>query len=140
MAYVWSSDLETGNAVIDNQHKQLFSALNKLFVAYRSGRERQGAEETMAFLVEYASKHFSDEEELQQKYGYPEYVTHKRLHAEFRNVVQELVTQLSQNGPTDDLVLAIYTAADAWLVNHIKDEDFKMAAYVQAAKQQNPGV
>lgn len=30
MAYVWSKDLETGNAMIDSQHKELIEAINAL--------------------------------------------------------------------------------------------------------------
>ena len=33
MAYVWSKDLETGNAMIDSQHKELIEAINALLAA-----------------------------------------------------------------------------------------------------------
>ena len=67
MAYAWTTDLATGNADIDDQHKRLFAAVNALFDAYRSGKERQEVEKTMEFLTAYTAKHFADEEKLQEK-------------------------------------------------------------------------
>jgi len=131
MAYTWSSDLETGNTKIDHQHEQLFAAVNALWDAYRSGKGRQEVENTMEFLLAYISKHFADEEALQEKYGYPEYLAHKRLHTEFKSIAHRLVTELSQDGPTDKVIGDIYATVGEWLVTHIQGDDFQMAAYVR---------
>lgn len=40
MAYSWTADLETGNAKIDDQHKQLFVAINNLLEACSKGKGR----------------------------------------------------------------------------------------------------
>lgn len=40
MAYVWSKDLETGNAMIDSQHKELIEAINALLAACATGKGR----------------------------------------------------------------------------------------------------
>ena len=133
MSFTWNPALETGNAAIDNQHKQLIGALNALFDAYRNGKERQEVERTMDFLTGYAIKHFADEEALQLKYCYPDYLVHRQLHSEFKGVVQELAQALSRNGPTDDFIRTVYITVGEWLVDHIKSEDFKMAVYVQRA-------
>jgi hemerythrin len=127
----WNPDLETGNAVIDNQHKQLFVAVHSLVDAYRNGNGRDEVEKTMEFLVGYTLKHFADEEALQKKYDYPDFLAHKRAHSEFKGVAQELVKELSRNGPTDEFISKVYVIVGEWLVNHIKGDDFKMAAYVQ---------
>ena len=130
--YAWNQDLATGNAVIDNQHKQLFTAVNTLFNAYKSGKERQEVERTIEFLMGYSIKHFADEEKLQQEYDYPEYPRHRQIHDEFKVEVKELVEMLIQEGSTDEFVNKVYVTIGEWLVNHIKGEDFKMAAYVQS--------
>jgi len=132
MHYVWVRDLETGNAVIDEQHKRLFAAQYKLFEAYRSGREQQGAAEILQFLTAYTLEHFADEEKLLQESGYPEYAAHKQLHAEFGDVIQKLAAKWSLHGPSDDLLLEVCTVIHEWLVIHIKQEDRKFVQYIQS--------
>ncbi len=73
MKYVWTQDLETGNEIVDKQHKALIEAFNSLLDASMKGYERQELGQTINFLVEYTKKHFSDEEDLQVRYRYPDY-------------------------------------------------------------------
>ena len=135
MSYSWTPDLATGNAVIDKQHKQLFSMVNNLFDAYQSGKERQEVADTMEFLVEYTNKHFADEEELQEKNDYPDYPAHKQLHAEFKELVRILSAKMSQDGITDNFIVEVCSAIGEWLFMHVKDEDSRMAAYMQSKGQ-----
>jgi len=132
MDCVWSQDLETGNATIDNQHQQLIATVNALYEAYLSGKGREEVERTMEFLVGYTVKHFTDEEALQRKYDYPEYHEHKQAHTDFKAVALGLSAELYRDGPTDEFIRKVYVTIGEWLVNHIKGEDFKMAAYVQS--------
>jgi hemerythrin len=130
--FAWTPDLATGNALLDNQHKELFLAANALFAACQIGREKREIERTMSFLRDYTSRHFAAEEMLQKKYNYPEYLAHKRLHDDFTGVTRELAEKLSQAGPTDDLIGEVYTAIGEWLINHIRSEDIKMTAYIHS--------
>ena len=59
MRYELTKDLETGNATIDREHRELFDAVNKLMDACGSGKGRASLEPTMKFLLEYVNKHFS---------------------------------------------------------------------------------
>ena len=135
MSYAWTPDLATGDTVIDNQHKQLFSMVNTLFDAYQNGKERQEVEKTIEFLVEYTVKHFADEEALQKKHAYPEYHAHKQLHADFKESVRELAAKMSQEGPTENFVIEVCTIIGEWLFRHVKDEDSKMAAHMRKQPQ-----
>jgi hemerythrin len=132
MAYKWDSSLETGYDLIDNQHKQLVSALNKLLEACREGHGKEELAKTLDFMTGYTIKHFADEEKLQIKYQYPDYLTHKQYHDDFKITVKDLAEQLIQEGPTDELVGMVNTSIGDWLLNHIKGDDFRMAAYVKA--------
>jgi len=132
MPYAWNAELETGHAIIDNQHRQLLEKLNALSEACEKGKGRHEVENTMEFLLAYTVKHFADEEELQKKYNYPEYFAHKRLHDTFKSTVQELAQKISQEAPTDEFVIKVYIIAGEWLFNHIMNEDLRMATYVLA--------
>lgn len=133
MAYSWSTDLETGNTAIDSQHKELITAINKLLEACSTGQGRVQVMDTSNFLLNYTKRHFADEEILQRKSNYPDYINHKKYHDEFVKVVADLTTQLEKDGPTIVAVSKINSAIAGWLINHIKKEDVKVAAHIKQA-------
>lgn len=135
MAFTWSKELETGNLQIDTEHQQLIQALNKLLAACSSGKGREEVGNTMDFLIQYTRTHFTHEELLQIQSGYPDYVNHKKYHAEFVKVVNELSGRLQSEGPSLQLVGEINRRMGDWLVNHIKCEDRKVAKHIQAQKE-----
>jgi hemerythrin len=132
MAYQWDNSLECGYELVDNQHKQLVAAVNDLMEASQSGQGNEAVMQTMDFLTGYTIKHFADEEKLQKKYDYPDYLNHKRIHDEFKTVVKGLTERLTREGPGPELVNVVSNTIGAWLLNHIKGDDFRMAAYVKA--------
>jgi hemerythrin len=135
MSYQWDSSLETGHEKIDNQHKQLIAALNSIIEASTSGKGSAEIFKTLDFLTGYTIMHFSDEEKLQVQYDYPDYLIHKRYHDEFKITVGELTKRLEKEGPTEEMVNIVTTAVGNWLLNHIKGDDFRMAAYVKARER-----
>ena len=48
MAYQFTKDLETGNATIDSEHRQLIQAVNDLLAACSHGKGRAELEKTPA--------------------------------------------------------------------------------------------
>jgi len=133
MAYKWDSNLETGYEKIDNQHKQLVAAVNNLMDASAQGKGDKAVLETLDFLTGYAIKHFADEEQLQTTHNYPDYLNHKRLHDEFKVVVGDLNKRVAKEGPSVEMIDIVSSTVGAWLLNHIKGDDFRMAAFVKAA-------
>ena len=133
MAYKWDSTLESGYDKVDNQHKQLVTALNNLIEASESGKGDAAVLGTLDFLTGYAIKHFKDEEQLQVDYEYPDYLNHKRIHDSFKGTVGDFIKKVKAEGPTETIINEVSSAVGAWLINHIKGDDFRMAAYVKAA-------
>jgi hemerythrin len=131
MDYLWDKSLETGNDLIDNQHKQLVTALNSLLKICREGKGKEELSTSLDFLNDYTIKHFFDEEQLQQKYGYPDYPNHKKLHDNFKTVVRDLKIKLIMKGASDSLINEVRTSIGDWLVTHIKGQDAKIAAYIR---------
>ena len=135
MAYQWDSTLETGYEKVDNQHKQLIAALNALIEANKSGKGDKAVMETMDFLTGYAVKHFADEEKLQIQYKFPDYLVHKKIHDDFKKTVKELTGRVVKEGPSKNLVNEVCDGLGAWLINHIKGDDFRMASFVKNASK-----
>jgi hemerythrin len=131
----WTKDLETGNSTIDDQHKQLISALNTLFDACKTGQGKSEVEKTLDFLLEYTARHFDSEEEIQAEYGYPGYPEHKRLHSDFKEKASAMRQELAKEGPTEAFISQVHAAIAAWVLDHIKGEDIKMAEFIRSKAQ-----
>lgn len=129
--YSLTSDLRTGNDLIDSEHKELFDAINNLLDACSSGQGRNALEKSIQFLYDYTSRHFSDEEDLQKRYGYPDYANHKRYHETYKEVIRNLGREFTEKGPTIEMVGKVNSAIAGWLTNHIKKEDMKLAEYIR---------
>jgi hemerythrin-like metal-binding protein len=132
--YQWDDSFSTGFEMIDEQHKQLFAAVNDLLKACQENKGSEELTKSLNFLNDYTIKHFFDEEQVQQKYGYPDYPNHKNLHDAFKKTVRDLKVQLIMKGPSADLVNEVKTKIGDWLVTHIKGNDIKLGAYIR----QNP--
>ena len=132
MAYHWDTSLETGHAKVDNQHKQLITALNSIIEASQQGKSKDEIFRTLDFLTGYTVMHFSTEEKLMVTYHYPDYLIHKRYHDEFKGTVGELTQQLIKEGPTETLIGSVTQTIGSWLLNHIKGDDFRMATFVKS--------
>ena len=136
--YEWNEDLATGNALIDKQHKQLIQSLNDLLQASRTGKGCLEVQNTLEFLLAYTIKHFADEEKLQQESDYPDYLTHREYHNEFKGVARSLADKMNQNGASEELVAMVYESVGEWLVNHIKGDDFRLAAHLRQQQADIP--
>ena len=132
MAYQFTKDLETGNNVIDSEHRQLIDAVNSLLDACAKGQGRTQLLDTAHFLLDYTKKYFSDEEAIQMKNHYPDYTRHKKIHEDFNKTAADVVTKIEHEGPTVANVNQINTLLAGWLLNHIKGEDKKLANYLKS--------
>ena len=132
MAVLWTPDLATGNATIDAEHKELFAAINRVMEACSKGQGRAVLEETIRFMESYVEKHFSHEEQLQQKCKYPDYVNHKKWHEGYKKVVAEIDAQIKKEGPSIALVGKVNAQIAGALATHIKTEDKKLAAFMKS--------
>ena len=133
MAYTWNSTLETGHLLIDTQHKELIKTINELFDECSRGNATEQICKTVDFLVSYTKRHFNEEEALQQQFGYPDYLNHHQLHADFVKKLSEITTELKQSGPSPVLTNKIIRGVGDWLVNHIQHQDTKVATHIQSA-------
>jgi hemerythrin len=130
MAYQVTEELRTGNFLIDQEHQELFNAINRLLDACKQGKGRAELKSAIDFFQSYTEKHFSDEESLQSAAKYPKFVVHRGYHDTYKTMVATLCKKFEQEGPTIAMVQEVNSTA-AWLVNHIKVHDREMAAYLK---------
>ena len=124
----WGPSYMIGIKVVDQQHKVLVDLINKLHKTRLHGENLQEMGAIFDELIAYTQTHFSDEEVLQQKAGYPDYPNHKQIHIKF-------VEKMRQFG--EDLKSGKLQAADLmrfladWLISHIQRIDTKYVPYMK---------
>jgi len=131
MAFTWNPTLETGNSVIDSQHKELVKALNNLLEACKQGQSAEAVAPTLDFLISYTKRHFTDEEALQKRSNFPDFQNHRKHHESLLTTVGELAVELKKNGPTPTVVNKLVRNVGDWFVTHIQKEDAKLAAHLK---------
>ncbi|MDR0599222.1 MAG: bacteriohemerythrin [Treponema sp.] len=129
--YHWDDSFVAGVKLIDARHQRLFEAINRVLDASTQGKCHEELTRGLAFLSNYTVKHFTEEEDLQKKYGYPDIDFHHQLHEGFKRVVRDLAAELEAHGPSDLFVERLKKEVGDWLVNHIKVVDIKMAAFLR---------
>lgn len=132
MGYELTKNLETGNSLIDNEHRELFQAINRLLDSCNNGAGLAAIEPAMKFLLQYVDKHFAHEEELQRNNNYPDFTAHRAFHEQYKKKLKEIAADMKSSGSPVSVMVKLNSHI-AVLVNHIRLEDKKLAAFLQKA-------
>ena len=132
--FEWDSSFLTGNALVDDQHKQLVNLINRFGKSLFNDESPDpiNIDRTCTELIEYANQHFREEESLMARTDLD-----KRHLLEHHKQHEDLVSQIV---PMRQLVLVGDFAAGEyvfeflvnWLVFHILGTDMLMARQIKA--------
>ncbi|GHV69341.1 hypothetical protein AGMMS49928_11240 [Spirochaetia bacterium] len=138
--YLWDDSLSIGIKKIDDQHRQLFDAVNNLIDAVEQGRGKDELKKALDFLTNYTVTHFADEEEIQKQYGYPDFENHHRIHESFKKMAVALAKEFLEAGTNEALVKEVKRKFGDWLVTHIKGQDSKLGVFIsqKTSRKNNP--
>lgn len=129
--YKWDDKLMVNNAKIDNDHKLIIEKAGELSEAMMSGRGKENIVKTIDFLNRYVKTHFTDEEKLQLKHGYPLIKEHKASHEYFLKQLDELTLKIKENPTSATNAIALNRLISGWFITHIKKMDIEVAKYIQ---------
>lgn len=139
MFRAWSDDYLIGIADIDAQHRGFFKAVEQLFDGILNCQGQYAVEQAIAFLRDYANRHFQSEEALMARHGFPQLEEHSQLHVDFLDNLELLDDDLKVFGPTRHLAERVFELAQTWLVEHITREDMRFAAYINHRRLSDHG-
>ena len=114
----WNKSYETGNRLIDAEHRILFEIAND--VANHGLTSLDKFKETYLDLVQYATLHFASEETLQREIGYQAVASHQNSH---RAIVEEMRAIITHQPTLASLSKELEGYLQRWIVNHILRED-----------------
>lgn len=130
MTVTWRADFEIGILEIDGQHREIFARFDRLLRAINEGHGREEVVKTLNFLDEYTRYHFSAEETLQQRYGYPHYEMHRSEHQHFIETLDAIFKRYVAVGAEEEVVKQTCQALLEWLIKHICVVDRDLAAFL----------
>jgi hemerythrin len=134
MALEWNERLmSTGVDEVDTQHKQLIDKLNELFDALESGAPDAKVKDMLNFVGQYATWHFSKEEDCMDQYECPFAEANKEAHATFLGVFQGIAERVEAEGVTSALAIETQQEVANWVRNHIIKIDTKLRPCAAAA-------
>jgi len=127
---IWDERLATGDSHIDAQHIELHDLVIELGILAESEPDRIRLGEVLFDVLAYSATHFSDEEDLMARIGFPGLERQKLLHAEFSRRIVEMATQYSAGDETLTADL-VRSRLQEWLVHHVWEEDLQFAVYIR---------
>ncbi|MBB5022759.1 bacteriohemerythrin [Desulfurispira natronophila] len=133
---VWSDDLLIHHELIDQQHQEIINRINQCVESLNAPHEFSFEEELevlslMVFLLDYIVVHFSQEERLMIELDYPHFFAHRMAHTYYISRIFDFKERFKREGLTDGLARDFQKDVIEWLVDHIRREDNRLAAWNQ---------
>lgn len=119
----WKDEYRVGVAELDEGHKKLCALINELRTGILEGKGPDFTRKILKGLVGYSINHFADEERLMKEHGYPERLSHKLEHDDFRDKLLVYVDGYLKSATHDNMALLDFLSG--WLENHLLCVDKK---------------
>jgi hemerythrin-like metal-binding protein len=117
----WNEEYSVGIESIDEQHKKLINIIRTLHDAIVDKNDLEALDEIVSELIDHTKYHFSYEEEVFEKYGYPDAENHKNEHAALTDRVVRLKADM--NAGYIFIGMELVNFLQDWLVDHIMASD-----------------
>jgi hemerythrin len=115
----WRDGFKTNIAQVDDEHRHLFVLVKAL--------DLETVEHTIEELLDYVVMHFSHEQELMEKSGYPAFEQHLKLHEDFGAHVAEFLG--SGEHWTEERIQELRHFLNKWLIGHIMTHDLRFGKW-----------
>lgn len=115
----WRQGFKVNIEQVDQEHQHLFSLVKALNL--------DSVQQTVEELLDYVVVHFSNEQALMEKSGYPAFEQHLKLHEDFASHVADFLG----NGDawSEERVQELRRFLNKWLVGHIMTHDLRFGRW-----------
>lgn len=129
----WDDKYLVGERQIDDEHRYLFELINDFYDGYMDDRDRARVLGLFNRLVDYAQRHFTNEEALMQMSGYPDLDAHHARHEALFEEIFALNARLQDRAinPAHDTVKFL----KIWLSDHIIHDDMVFGAHLASLRK-----
>jgi hemerythrin len=118
----WRDGFKIGIAQVDQEHRHLFTLVRALNL--------ESVDHTVDELLDYVVTHFSNEQAMMEKSGYPAFEQHLKLHEEFASQVADFLG----NGQAwnEDRIQELRRFLNKWLIGHIMTHDLRFGKWLES--------
>jgi len=139
---VWEEELSVGMQSIDDDHKELLSIINDLFEAIEDIHDKDLLRRCFDRLEEYTHYHFDHEETFMDEHCSSfelreQIEKHKKQHQYFKDQLPKLREKLL-HASTKSVAYEVAEFLLQWLLDHIIDEDLKLAQCIEPKHTKKP--
>jgi len=135
---MWSEKYVTGIAELDEQHKDVITAIENLDRNVESNASDTSIATALTELLEELDKHFQVEERYMVDLKLPDLPAHKKEHDEFLTLVNE---QLNAHRSRQHRFDAAYMGVISdWMINHFEGMDAQLSLSVMNSTLQDGNV
>jgi hemerythrin-like metal-binding protein len=126
----WDTSLETGQTLIDAEHRILVFLFRKLDVAVKTGESLMAVNQVIGETKHFVEFHFASEENLMRETNYPHLAAHQAQHQDLLAKLGVLASKvIGRREFPEDLLYFL----NNWLVEHIANHDQRVALHVRDA-------
>jgi hemerythrin len=126
----WDRSLSVGVADFDKQHQVLIKLINDLNDAMMQGKGSSLIGPIISELHKYTISHFSAEEAVLERIGYPNIAKQKSEHKRFISDIAKFERDLIEGGV--GLSVQVINFLSDWLRRHIQGDDAQYKSYCNA--------
>jgi hemerythrin-like metal-binding protein len=117
----WNNNYELGNPKIDDQHKKIVNLINLLYMGIKQKKGNKIIKHTLQEMMEYSIEHFSTEDQLMEKYPYPQSDFHLKEHKLYIEKSNEMYHKYMEGN--SDISQETLNFLKNWWESHILQTD-----------------
>jgi hemerythrin len=126
----WSSNFSVNVKDMDTQHQALIDITNQLHEALMEGKGSIVVNATVDKMIDYAKRHFKDEEAILTLHRYPGFAQQKANHDAFISKSIEFKKEVSLGNRATSV--AVCNFLKEWWTSHILVEDKQYGVYLNS--------
>lgn len=126
---IWNEEYSVGIETIDEQHKELVCMINTLYDALAEGKTSEVQDDILNGLLDYSDRNFTYEEDLFNRYDYPDAEIHRKEHACLDDRLVGLKSRLEVGNLFLGEVVLLKLLQD-WLINHVMKSDRRLGDFL----------
>lgn len=123
---IWDPIYSVHVDILDEQHKKLFSTVNRLLDVFENGSDDYLS--VIKELIHYLSVHFHQEHIIMMKANYPGFAAHSKEHENFTEKVDGFLRDYKEGN--QDLGLNMVVFMKEWIREHTTKMDMQYAEYL----------
>lgn len=127
--FQWSDEYRTNIKKMDDDHKEVLGKINDVYYAIAIRKDYRSLQKAIESLIDFAGKHFGNEEHLMLENEFPDFEWHRKKHEKFMDDVSHMRNEISSSGMKKHNAELVNFFKD-WIINHILTADRKYGPFL----------